>query len=132
MDPEFVVNDIVRICRYLGVKRLGVDWGHGWGMNNTLIRRLGVGKVMQFQYVPKQKQRLKWDHLGAKYILLRNLMISELFYDLKSGHVKFPRWQQLEPFAKDILAIYAEYNEYMREIRYDHRSSDPDDFFHSV
>lgn len=132
VDPEFVVNDIVRICRELNVQRIGVDWGHGWGVNNVLIRRLGMDRVMQFNYVPKSKHRLKWDHIAAKFILHRNMMISELFYDMKNGHVAFPRWACFEPYAKDILAIYSEYNEYMREIRFDHRSSDPDDFFHSL
>lgn len=132
VDPEFVVNDIVRICRELNVQRAGVDWGHGWGVNNILVRKLTMSKVMTFQYVPKQKQRLKWDHLGSKFILLRNMFVSELFYDMKNGHIEFPKWSDFEPFAKDVLGIYSEYNEYTREIRFDHRSSDPDDSFHSI
>ena len=132
VDPEFVVNDIVRICRELGVAKVGVDWGHGWGVNNTLTRRLSMEKVLVFQYLHKQKQRIKWDAIGAKYQLLRNLLISEFFYDMKNGHTIFPKWEHFEPYAKDILAIYSEYNEYTRDMRYDHRSSDPDDAFHSM
>lgn len=132
VDPDFVVNDITRICRDLDVKLTGVDWGHGWGVNNTLIRRLGINKVMQFQYVGKQALRLKWDNIGSKFIMHRNLIISEFFYDLKNGHVVLPRWDDFEAYAKDILGIYTEYSEYTREIKYDHRSSDPDDVFHSM
>jgi hypothetical protein len=58
--------------------------------------------------------------------------MSELFYDMKHGNLLFPKWGQFEPYSKDILAIYAEYNEYRKEMKYDHRSSDPDDFFHSM
>jgi len=131
-DPDFVVRDIARIFNLLNMKLLGVDWGHGWGVNNTLVRLLGANKVAQFQYLPKLKQRMKWDPLGYRYHLQRNFMMSELFFDLKHGLIQFPRWKGFEPFAKDILGIYAEYNEYRREIKYDHRPSDPDDFFHSL
>lgn len=132
IDPDFIVNDICRLVMSLGIKVVGVDWGHGWGVNNTLIRKLGPRKVMVYQYLPRLKERIKWDKIGVRWQLQRNLVMSELFYDIKSGHVAFPRWEQFEPYAKDILAIYAEYSDYMREIRYDHRTSDPDDFFHSL
>lgn len=132
VDPEFVVQDIFKLCQLFGVKLAGADWGHGWGVNNTLMRLLGANKLIQFQYLPKLKERLKWDPVGYRYHLQRNFMMSELFFDIKKGFIMFPRWSSFEPFAKDILAIYAEYNEYRREIKYDHRSSDPDDAFHSI
>ena len=132
MDPEFVTRDIARICRALNVVVCGVDWGHGWGPNNTLVRLLGHSRVYQFQYLPKLKQKMKWDPLGVRYHLQRNFIMSELFFDMKNGFIEFPRWRQFEPFSKEILSIYAEYVEYRREIKYDHRPSDPDDFFHSL
>jgi len=132
IDPDYVVADICRLVMSLGIKVVGADWGHGWGVNNTLIRKLGVNKVMVYQYLPKLKERIKWDKIGIRWQLQRNLVMSELFYDIKSGYVAFPRWEQFEPYAKDILAIYSEYSDYMREIRYDHKTSDPDDFFHSL
>ncbi len=132
VDPDFVVKDIARICAAFGVKLIGVDWGHGWGVNNHLVRLFGANRVVQFQYLPKLKQRMKWDPLGFRYHLQRNFMMSELFFDMKHNFVQFPRWQQIEPYAKDILAIYAEYVEFRREIKYDHRPTDPDDFFHSM
>jgi hypothetical protein len=132
VDPDYVVKDIARICGTLGTRLVGVDWGHGWGVNNHLVRLLGANKVVQFQYLPKLKQRMKWDPLGFRYHLQRNFMMSELFFDMKHGFIQFPRWTQIEPYAKDILAIYAEYVEFRREIKYDHRPTDPDDFFHSL
>lgn len=131
-EPDFVVADIARICQQLSVKLVGVDWGHGWGVNNQLIRRLGPKTVVQYQYLPKLKLRMRWDPAGFRYHLMRNFMMSELFFDLKHGLVMFPKWTEYEPYAKDILAIYAEYAEYKREIKYDHRPSDPDDGFHSL
>jgi hypothetical protein len=132
IDPDFVVRDIARMCDVLGVKLIGADWGHGWGVNNHLVRLLGPKRVVQYQYLPKLKQKMKWDRIGMRYHLLRNFMMSEYFFDMKHHFVEFPRWAEFEPFAKDIMAIYSEYVEYRREIRFDHRSSEPDDAFHSL
>jgi hypothetical protein len=132
VDPDYVVKDIVKICKLLGVRLCGVDWGHGWGVNNHLMRLLGADRVVQFQYLPKLKHRMKWDPIGFRYHLQRNFMMSELFFDMKHGFLQFPRWAQFETFAKHILAIYAEYVEFRREIKYDHKPTDPDDFFHSL
>jgi hypothetical protein len=132
IEPDHIVKDIARICGALGVKLVGVDWGHGWGVNNHLIRLLGPKVVVQYQHLPKLKQRLKWDPIGFRYHLHRNFMMSELFFDIKQKFVEFPKWKEFEPYAKDILGIYSEYVEYRREIKFDHRPSDPDDFFHSL
>lgn len=132
VDPDYIVKDVVRLVKQLGIRLVGVDWGHGWGVNNQLVRQLGAERVVQFQYLPKQKKRMKWDPIGFKYQLLRNLIISEAFVALKNGNIVFPRWQDTEPFAKDILGVYTEYDEYRRDMRYDHKQSDPDDFLHSL
>jgi len=132
IDPNYIVNDIAGICKTLNVQLVGCDWGHGWGMNNQLIRILGTDRVMVYQHLAKQKQNIKWDPIGKKFQLKRNYWISELFIALKAGKVRFPRWRVFEPFSKDILSVYTEYSEYTREMKYDHRSSDPDDFMHSL
>lgn len=132
IEPDYIVKDIARIVKILGVKLVGVDWGHGWGVNNHLVRLVGPEKMVQYQHLPKLKQKMKWDHTGKRYHLMRNFMMSELFFDIKQGFVQFPRWAEFEPYAKDILGIFSEYVEYRREIKYDHKKSDPDDFFHSL
>lgn len=132
VDPGYVVNDVAGICRMYGVRLLGVDWGHGWGVNNSLVRILGANRVVQFQYLPKQKEKIKWDPIGFKYQVMRNLIVSEMFHSLKSLELQFPAWSQMEVFFKDILAVFVEYIEYRREMKYDHRQSDPDDFLHSL
>lgn len=132
VDPDFVVKDIARICHAWDVKLIGVDWGHGWGVNNHLVRLLGAQKIVQLQYLPKQKERMKWDPIGFKYQLQRNLLISELFHALKHQHIQFSTWKEIEPYAKDLLAVFVEYVEYQRQMKYDHKPSDPDDFLHSL
>ena len=131
-DPDFIVKDVSRIINQLGIHLAAVDWGHGWGVNNHLIRILGPRMIVQLQYLPKLKAKMKWDVVGARYHLQRNFIMSEYFFDLKQKFVMFPKWSEFQPFAKDILAIYSEYVEYRREIKYDHSSSTPDDAYHSL
>jgi len=132
VDPDYVVRDVTRICKTLGVKLIGVDWGHGWGVNNHLVRIMGPKRVVQYQHLPKLKKKMKWDSIGMRYHLHRNFMMSELFFDLKQKFVQFPRWKEFETYAKDILGIFTEYNEQRREMKFDHKSSDPDDYFHAL
>lgn len=132
VDPDFIVRDVAGLCKLFNVRLVGVDWGHGWGVNNHLVRLMGPDKVVQFQYLPKQKQKVKWDPIGFKYQLMRNLIISEYFYAIKQKGLIYPRWSEFQGFAKDVLAVYVEREEYRREIKYDHRQSDPDDTLHSM
>ena len=131
-DPDHIIKDVAYICNTLGVRLIGCDWGHGWGMNNQLQRVFGRDKVAVYQHLSKLKETIKWDRLGLKFMLRRNFWISELMVALKAGKISFPAWKEFEPFARDILSVYTEYSEYTREMKYDHRPSDPDDFMHSL
>ena len=82
--------------------------------------------------LPKQKEKWKWDPIGFKYQLTRNLIVSEMFYSLKNGEIIFPGWVQVETFLKDVLSVFVEYKEARREMVYDHKSSTPDDALHSL
>lgn len=132
VDPDFVVADIIKICKALGVKMIGTDWGHGWGVNNRLFRQYGPKRCAQFMYVDNQKEVRKWDPVGFKVQLMRNHVMSEVFYQFKEGKYLFPSLEKWEHFAKDMFNISVEYIEYNRRIRYVHRPSDPDDWFHSL
>ena len=132
VDPDFVVKDIIKICTNMNVKMIGTDWGHGWGVNNRLFRLYGPKRCAQFMYVDKQKEVRKWDPIGYKVQLMRNHVMSEIFYQFKEGKFLFPPLEEWEVFCKDMFNISVEYIEYSRTIRYVHRPSDPDDWFHSL
>jgi hypothetical protein len=132
IDPDFIVREVCHVAQTLGLRAVGVDYGHGWGVNNALIRMLGLKKVMLFQHVFNMRERRKWDERGTKFELNRNLIMSELFLLMKAQLTQFSPWEQYKPFAKDILSIYAEYCEYARTIKFDHKQSEPDDVFHSL
>lgn len=131
-DPDFIIKDILNICRKMGVKMIGADWGHGWGMNNKLVRSVGPQRFAQFMYVDNQKEVRKWDPVGFKFQLMRNHVMSEIFFAFKEGNFECPPLDRWEHFAQDMLNISVEYIEYQRKLRYVHRPSDPDDWFHSL
>ena len=59
-------------------------------------------------------------------------MLAQLFDDIKHQKFAFQEWAEFEPFAKDILAEYVEYNERTRTMQYDHPIDQPDDALHSL
>lgn len=132
IDPEYIVQDVVKICFVLGVKMIGVDWGHGWGVNNKLFRMFGAKRCIQYMYVDQQKETRKWDAIGYKMQLMRNFVMSEIFFMFKEEKMLCPPLEKWEHFAKDMFNISVEYVEYQRKLRYIHRPSDPDDWFHSL
>lgn len=132
IDPEVILPDVLHICGYWNVEVIGADWGHGWGMNSRLIRGRGREGVMQFAYSTSLGERKRWDPNAFKFIINRNAVLSQLFQDIKQERFAFPAWSQFEPFAKDILAEYVEYNERTRTMMYDHPIDQPDDALHSI
>ncbi len=131
VDPDFIIEFCLKIFRNLNITYVGVDWGHGWGVNNQLFKKYNSKKIIQFMYIGNQKEKIVWDSIGYKMQISRNLIISEEFENYKKQQISLPKWLEFEPFSRDILGIYAEYSEYQRTLKYDHKASDPDDFFHS-
>jgi hypothetical protein len=131
VDPELILPDVVHLCAYWNVEIIGADWGHGWGMNSRLFKARGREGVMQFAYSTSLGERKRWDPSAYKYIVNRNAVLSQYFQSIKQGLFLFPEWSEFEPYAKDILAEYVEYNERTRTMMYDHPIDQPDDALHS-
>jgi hypothetical protein len=129
--PETCIPEILRTLQEFGVKCVGVDWGHGWGVNSRLEDALGLSRVIQFQHVGNQKERKKLDEIALKYQLNRNETISEFINLIKDGNMIWPEWHNVADFLVDIEHIFVEYNEYTRTMRYDHKPSEPDDAMHA-
>jgi len=131
IDPEFVKEDIVRLFHRFNVKILGVDYGHGWGMNSHLINKLGRQRVMEFNYVGKMRERIKWDDLAFNFKVNRSMAISNYIDALKHQQIMYARWEEYARFAKDTLGVYIDYNERQKTMYYDHPIDQPDDAMHS-
>jgi len=132
IDPEFILPDILNWCGVFNVFAIGADWGHGWGMNQRLMKAVGKENFMQFYYSSALKERKKWDKEGFKWIVNRNAVLSDFFLAIKNEQLLLPPWEVFEDFGKDILAEYVEFNDRKRTMLYDHPIDQPDDALHSI
>jgi len=135
-DADYSVKDIIQWCRKFNVNRIGSDWGFGFLANSKLQKTFGASKVLCYQHAGKQKEKVKWDKLGMKFITHRTRVLGDIFTLIKRGPVpggiSFPNWPHFEKYANDILAVSQEYNERRGEIVYDHPRGTPDDFLHTA
>lgn len=132
--PSNCVRDIIQTCKIFGVACMGVDWGHGWGVNEQLelaFDKPGQKRVIKFQYIGMQKERKKYDPIGVKYQVNRTEIMTDFFDDLKKQRYLFPNWEIMKSFLMDVEHIYAEYAS-SGVLKYDHRPSEPDDSAHSI
>lgn len=132
-DPRAVIEDVVRLCNQLNVEYLGADRGAGHTNNLLLHDRLQWTKVMEFAYVPKQKEGMKWDQKSQCFILDRTFALDSSIYKLKNQQVIFPTFDSFgRIFFPDIVGVFTEYNDYLKKVEYRHPDEIPDDFFHSL
>ena len=132
--PGNCLRDIINTCHLFNAKAIGVDWGHGWGVNDQLQRvfdKPGAKRVIKFQYVGTQRERKKFDPIGEKLQLHRTEVMSDFFQDLKKQQYIFPPWEAMQGFLCDVEAIHAEFGS-TGTLKYDHRASEPDDAAHSI
>lgn len=112
---------------------VGADYGGGFHSNDHIIRKVGPKKVAKFQYMARCKRKVEWDPKLLRYKVHRTEVMSDLFNAIKRIKIQFPRWEETkDPFAQDMCNIFAEYNNILRMIQYDHSPDRPDDTFHAV
>lgn len=135
-DPDFSIQDIIKWCKRFRVNRIGADWGFGFAMNPKLQKAFGGPKVLLYNHAGKQKEKVKWDKLGMKFITHRTRVLADVFTLIKRGPgpggIRFFNWGQFETFANDILSVYQENSERRGELVYDHPRGVPDDFLHTA
>jgi hypothetical protein len=64
------------------------------------------------------------------FTLNRTQVMTDYFQMIRHKQIIFPRWEDFEPFAMDILNINTEYDEERGKVRY--TNNDPDDFFQAL
>jgi hypothetical protein len=135
-DPDYSIQDIIKLCRKYNVTRIGTDWGFGFQPNATLKKAFGASKVICYQHAGKQRAKVNWDKHGAKFMTHRTQVLQDVFTLIKKGPVgggmAFPCWEQFETFGNDIMAVYSEYSEIRGELVFNHPRGSPDDFLHTA
>lgn len=129
--PSNCIGDIIRLARYFRVGMIGVDWGFGWAANDQLEAAFGPQRVVKYQYVGMQRERMRYDPVAHKVILNRTEVMSDFFADIKKGRFIFPPWEQSQEYLVDIEHIFAELST-IGNLKYDHKKTEPDDAAHAI
>lgn len=133
IEPPVQLDAIERLIRQWDVKLVGVDYGGGFDRNDHLARRFGKMKIVKYQY-SQPGQKVKWEDGLFRYLVHRTEVMSDIFNAIKRKDVfRFPKFEHFEdPFGKDFLNIFSEYNEQQRQVQYKKSPDSTDDTFHSV
>ncbi len=131
-EPPVQLELIEQLLKAWGVTLVGTDYGGGFDRNDALTRKFG-NKIVKYQYSPVS-QKVKWDNDLRRFMVHRTEVMSDIFNAIKRRDVfRFPDWEHFEePFGKDFLNIFSEYNENLRQIQYKKSPDATDDTFHAT
>jgi len=131
-EPRNQVAEIERQhYAYRTVAHIGTDYGGGYDRNDALSRTFGPRMIAKYQYAGGNQIVKYQDELG-RFIVNRTEAMSCIFNAIKNGMIRFPRWEEFQPFAEEFLAIYTEYREARHVLTFDRIVDANDDAFHST
>jgi len=126
------ISQIIHMAQAFSADLICADFGVGY-TNNQILRQQYGRRVMEFQYV-RQRAFLKWDAPSNRYMLSRTASLNILFMNMKAGMLFLPRFEEIEPFVKDILSVYEEIVDTSGSTVkvFLHTPDIPDDFTHAL
>jgi hypothetical protein len=131
-NPIEALEDIKYRLRIWQPTLVGSDYGFGFDANARLERLWGA-RLHRIMHSASSSKKVRWDKDAHRWVTHRSRVMEDAFTLIRRGPhrggVVFPRWEEMEPFAKDILGIYSDYSERRREVVFDHPPNKPDDFF---
>jgi hypothetical protein len=134
-DVETMMAMLMKFLDDHHVNILGTDYGGGFDRNDRLARRYGKDRVKKYQYVWRQKKKIKWEPGLGRFTVFRTEVMQDLFNALRQAGrvIRLPAWEDFqEPFAEDILNIFKEYSTTMNMDQFQRTPGKPDDTFHSI
>jgi hypothetical protein len=131
-DPERTMAEIDRLIHEYRPAIIGTDYGGGYDRNIALTKKYGIRRIFQYQYTAAKK-KINYDKDLARFIVNRQAVMGDFFAAIKRGGVfEFPPWSEWEePFAEDMIATVAEYNEARKAVVFNKVPGVPDDTLHS-
>jgi hypothetical protein len=133
LDPRRQLRRIAKLLLAVDFKILGSDYGGGFDRNDWLMRNFSMSRVARYQYAGSPKKKVAWEPDLGRFILHRTEVMSDFFSAIRNQKVRFPKWSQWEdPYAQDMLNIFAEYNARLHMTQYKLTRGKSDDTFHSM
>lgn len=136
IEITMAMKDIIRLAREFHVKLIGADWGVGSGGANATIREaLGneskLFELFEMYYSANQKEIIKWDNKGNKFILNRTETLTNTFMAIKRVEITFPRYSDWSHLSEDFLNVFVDYNK-NNVIMYNKAPGKTDDLLHAL
>ena len=133
VDPTIQLEKIIRLIDQWKPTLVGCDYGSGFYQNRELQNRFGPNRVIRYQHSGSLNAKVKWDEGLKRFLLNRGEIMQDIFTAIKRADVfDFPRWETFEPFSRDYLSIFSEYNPVTRVNTFKHQLGTQDDAFHSL
>lgn len=133
-DPDETLRQIAQAHNFYGCRVLAADFGMGFDKNIMLATRFGL-PVVQIQYVT-QNTFFGYNPLGNqhRWTVDRTTAMELVFLAIKYGRIFFPRKDDMQTFAPDLLSPYEEVIEVggIGHRRFNRNPAVPDDFFHAL
>ena len=123
-------REIPKLMKKWNCSHLAADYGMGEAPNSEFRSRLGADKVIAYQHLNSQKQKVRWNQKMPAYTLNRNAIMNQFFKWLKKGKIVLPHWEDIHEIAHDIRNVIVEYDEDKNKTKY--VNIGPDDFVHST
>lgn len=133
-EPQVQIEEISNLMNKFRIRLAGCDYGGGFWPNDELTRRFGFQRVPRYQYAQHNSTKVVWQPGLSRFLVHRTEVMSDVFNAIKRRNVfRFPNWEQFQtPFGSDMLSIFSEYNEQIRQNVYKKSPNNTDDTFHSV
>ncbi|MBT7094432.1 MAG: hypothetical protein HN936_14385 [Bacteroidetes bacterium] len=133
-NPDVVLNEIADLALKLNLSGIATDHGVGHKENirlreMLLRRRRSDIIVFEMFYVASKKER-EWNHETQLWNIGRTVTLDLVFHRLKKGLYLFPRKEEIQTFAEDILNVQIKYDPTEKRLSYIHAGTGPDDFLH--
>jgi hypothetical protein len=132
-EPLVQMDEISGLIEKFRIVLVGCDYGGGFYPNDELTRRFGWQRIIKYQY-SQPAVKVDWNEGFHRFMVHRTEVMSDVFNAIKRRTVfRFPNWDQFQnPYAADMLNIFSEYSEQLRQNVYKKSPNCTDDAFHSI
>jgi len=133
-DPDVQIVEIKYILNKFKATMAGADYGGGFDRNHALMQVFGPEKYFKYQYNPTQKKaKIYFDDGLGRFMVHRTEVMTDIFRAMVQKKIELPCWDDfIDPYGSDILNIFSEYNERLRQMEYKHAPGTTDDAHHAI
>jgi intein/homing endonuclease len=129
-DFSFIHSEVPRLMGKWNCSQLAADYGMGEASNSEIRSKVGFQQVIAFQHLHAQKEKIKWNPKMPAYTLNRNQILGEFFTRVKKKKILFPRFEDFETFAVDMMNVQMKFDEERNSMSYINIGAD--DFVHAA